>query len=92
MTDLVKAISPKSKVNFIGIRPGEKIHEEMITSSDSFSTFEFDNHFKILPSDKISREKYERNGITNLGGREIFKSRTNSVGSCKQYYYSRERS
>ena len=36
----------------------------MITSSDSFSTFEFDTHFKILPADKISSKKYERNGIT----------------------------
>ena len=35
ITDLAKAILPNCKMNFIGIRPGEKIHEELITSNDS---------------------------------------------------------
>ena len=39
--DLAKAISPKCRIKFIGIRPGEKIHEEMITVSDSPNTLNF---------------------------------------------------
>ena len=48
--DLAKAISSKCKTPIIGIRPGEKIHEEMISSSDSQNTIELKNFFIILPS------------------------------------------
>jgi UDP-N-acetylglucosamine 4,6-dehydratase (inverting) len=48
--DVVKAIGPECEHPIIGIRPGEKIHEEMITSSDSFSTVDLGRYFAILPS------------------------------------------
>ena len=48
--DLAKAISPNAKPRFIGIRPGEKLHEEMITVSDSINTVEFDEYYVILPN------------------------------------------
>jgi len=48
--DIARAIAPKAKYNFIGIRPGEKIHEEMITESDSVNTIEFDKYYSIIPS------------------------------------------
>mgnify|MGYP001227582650 CR=1 FL=1 len=48
--DVAKAIAPKCKIEIVGIRPGEKIHEEMITENDSLSTVEFDDYFVILPS------------------------------------------
>jgi len=54
---VVKAIAPNAIVDEIGIRPGEKIHEEMITESDSFNTIEFDKYYAILPSD-IDKAKY----------------------------------
>ncbi len=50
ITDLVEAISPDCEQPVIGIRPGEKLHEEMITSSDSFSTVDLGRYFAILPS------------------------------------------
>ena len=50
LTDLAKAIAPQCKINIIGIRPGEKIHEEMITKSDALNTIEFKNYFVIMPS------------------------------------------
>jgi len=53
ITDLAKAIAPECKVKYVGIRPGEKIHEEMITETDSLNTIEFDNYFVILPSTPI---------------------------------------
>jgi UDP-N-acetylglucosamine 4,6-dehydratase/5-epimerase len=49
ITDLAKAIAPDSKIKFTGIRPGEKLHEELITESDSLSAIEFDDYFVILP-------------------------------------------
>tara|TARA_B100001057_G_scaffold500025_1_gene613032 strand:+ start:323 stop:1294 length:972 start_codon:yes stop_codon:yes gene_type:complete len=57
ITDLAKAISPKSKFKIIGIREGEKIHEEMITKSDSINTIENKKFFIVLPT-KISQKKY----------------------------------
>jgi len=47
--DVARAIGPNCKHKIIGIRPGEKIHEEMITSSDSFSTYDLGKYFTILP-------------------------------------------
>lgn len=50
VTDIAKAIAPDARINVIGIRPGEKLHEQMISEEDSFYTFEYPEHFKILPS------------------------------------------
>ncbi|MDB9750904.1 UDP-N-acetylglucosamine 4,6-dehydratase (inverting) [Candidatus Pelagibacter ubique] len=47
--DIASAISPKAKHKIIGIRPGEKLHEQMISSEDSYSTYEYPNYYKILP-------------------------------------------
>ena len=49
ITDLAEAIGPDCDHPVIGIRPGEKIHEEMITASDSFSTFDLGDYYAILP-------------------------------------------
>jgi len=54
---VAKAIAPNAGIEYIGIRPGEKIHEEMITESDSYNTIEFDRYFAILPTD-ANKEKY----------------------------------
>ena len=50
ITDLLKSISPNSKLKIIGIRPGEKLHEEMISQADSHNTIEFKNYFVIMPN------------------------------------------
>ena len=49
ITDIAKVIAPHSKFEVIGIRPGEKLHEQMIGIEDSYTTFEYKDHFKILP-------------------------------------------
>ncbi len=59
--DLARAISKKNKIKFIGIRPGEKLHEEMVTKSDSINTLEFNSFYTIIPnSDFLSKEKLEK--------------------------------
>jgi UDP-N-acetylglucosamine 4,6-dehydratase len=50
ITDLARVIAPECKLQIVGIRPGEKLHEQMIGSEDSYYTFEYPEHFKILPS------------------------------------------
>ena len=49
ITDLAEAIGPECSHPVVGIRPGEKIHEEMITASDSFTTFDLGEYYAILP-------------------------------------------
>lgn len=50
ITDVAKAIDSTCEIQVVGIRPGEKLHEEMISASDSFNTFELKDHFVILPA------------------------------------------
>ncbi|HMK04890.1 MAG TPA: UDP-N-acetylglucosamine 4,6-dehydratase (inverting) [Ferruginibacter sp.] len=49
ITEVAKAIGPECKQEIVGIRPGEKVHEEMITSSDSFTTYDLGDTYVILP-------------------------------------------
>lgn len=49
ITDVASAIGPDCKQEIIGIRPGEKVHEEMITTSDSFTTYDLGKYYVILP-------------------------------------------
>jgi UDP-N-acetylglucosamine 4,6-dehydratase (inverting) len=50
IVDVAEAIGPECEKKIIGLRPGEKIHEEMITSSDSFYTYDLGKYYTILPS------------------------------------------
>ena len=62
MTDLAKAMAPNIATKEIGIRPGEKIHEMMISSEDARNTIELDKYYIIMPD---SAEL--RNAIMNKG-------------------------
>lgn len=50
VVDIAKAISPNAKHKFIGIRPGEKLHEQMIGVEDAPHTYEYEHYYKILPA------------------------------------------
>ena len=73
--DLAKAISPNIKLKFIGKRPGEKIHEEMITPSDSGNTIDVGKFYLILPSNNI-------NDLSN------FKKRYKKIRFLNNFSYS----
>jgi UDP-N-acetylglucosamine 4,6-dehydratase len=49
VVDIANVIAPKAKFKIIGIRPGEKLHEQMIGAEDSYYTYEYSKYFKILP-------------------------------------------
>ena len=80
--DLAKAISPKCKTPIIGIRPGEKIHEEMVSSSDSQNTVELKDFYIILPTlnkkilsiykKKLGAKKVKKNFIYNSNSNNKF--------------------
>lgn len=50
VTDLARTLVPEAKLEIVGIRPGEKLHEQMIGEEDAPHTYEYDEHFKILPA------------------------------------------
>ena len=69
--DLAEAIDPNAKIEIIGIRPGEKLHEELITITDAINTIDFKEYYVLLPNlEYISwdRETFinESNRWTNI--------------------------
>jgi FlaA1/EpsC-like NDP-sugar epimerase len=48
--DIARAVLPSAKFDIVGIRPGEKLHEQMIGSEDAPYTYEYDEYYKILPA------------------------------------------
>ena len=50
VTDLARVVAPEAQQQIIGIRPGEKLHEQMISAEDAYYTYEYPEHFKILPT------------------------------------------
>ena len=85
VTDIAKVIAPNVEHKIIGILPGEKLHEQMISSEDSYSTYEYDEHFKILPQINNWGKDKERikNGIKVPEG-FVYASDTNSEWMTKE--------
>lgn len=48
--DVARAVAPGAKLDIVGVRPGEKLHEQMISVEDAWYTYEYPEHFKILPA------------------------------------------
>ena len=62
ITDIAHAVLPNARFDIVGIRPGEKLHEQMIGTEDAPYTYEYDSHFKILPAIHSWHEDPERIG------------------------------
>jgi len=68
MTDLAKSMCEDAEIEVIGIRPGEKLHELMITEEDSRQTFEFPDHFVIVPAISFFEPvNYSINKLNEIG-------------------------
>ena len=76
VTDIAEAISPKAKHKIIGIRPGEKLHEQMISIEDSYSTYEYSSYYKILPQ----LNDWEKDNLRIKDGKKV----------AEGFYYSSE--
>jgi UDP-N-acetylglucosamine 4,6-dehydratase (inverting) len=79
ITDLAEAIGPECEVQVVGIRPGEKIHEEMITASDSLNTVDLGLYYAILPSavDYLPDDYLEKRGGSRVVPGFAYNSGTN---------------
>jgi len=98
ITDLAQAIGPECEQRLVGIRPGEKIHEEMITASDSFNTMDLGRYYAILPSSgRFSLEDYAAaTGAVRVEAGFSYSSGTNreflSVGAASRINSPADRS
>ena len=77
--DIARAVAPDARHRIIGIRPGEKIHEQMIGFEDAPHTFEYPNHYKILPAiHGWSSDPARINGGTKVAGDFTYSSDRNT--------------
>jgi UDP-N-acetylglucosamine 4,6-dehydratase len=60
--DLAMAIAPQCRIEIVGIRPGEKLHEVIISKDDARRTLEFENHYTIQPDFKFWERRYDNSG------------------------------
>ena len=68
IVDLVKKLVPKSKINYIGVRPGEKIHELLFSKDDSLNVIEFKKYYIIKPAINMTKKKnYNKNNKQEIG-------------------------
>ncbi|MCP1241723.1 UDP-N-acetylglucosamine 4,6-dehydratase (inverting) [Acetobacter lambici] len=79
VTDIARVIAPNARQEIIGIRPGEKLHEQMVGTEDAHYTYEYDQHFKILPQLNHWFEDPQRikNG-TRVADNFLYSSNTNT--------------
>lgn len=80
ITDVADAIAPSCEKKVTGIRAGEKLHEEMITESDSFYTIEFDKYYAILPSN-ADMKKY----LSHYNGKMVKQGFKYNSGTNEQW-------
>lgn len=79
ITDLAEAIGPNCRQEIVGIRPGEKVHEEMITASDSYTTVDLGKYYAILPAvgRNISAQYCKRPGVSEVSNGFSYNSLNN---------------
>jgi UDP-N-acetylglucosamine 4,6-dehydratase len=80
--DVAKAVAPDCRVQIVGIRPGEKLHEEMITETDSLSTIALGKYYAILPSvsfNHTSEEYLKHHGASYVPRGFSYSSGTNDL-------------
>ena len=80
ITDLAEAMLPGCKIKEIGIRPGEKLHEIMVTTEDSFTTYEYDRHFFVYPQMTWNNKQQP-----DMSGRKVEEGFSYSSGSNTEW-------
>ena len=75
--DIAKAICPECNTEVIGIRPGEKMHEVMISKDDALNTIEFGDYYVIKPSFRFFERRFCENGCKPVPEDFEYNSKTN---------------
>lgn len=85
IVDVARAIAPRAKVKIVGIRPGEKLHEEMITATDAIKTVEFKEYFVILPAIELFDVQAFRSGSNGYEGQLCRNGFSYNSGTNEQF-------
>ena len=80
ITDLAEAMLPGCSIRETGIRPGEKLHEIMVTTEDSFTTYEYDRHFIVYP-----QMTWNNRQQPDLSGRKVEEGFSYSSGTNTEW-------
>jgi len=83
--DLVEAIAPNCKFEIVGVRPGEKLNEDMITQTDAINTVEFDDYYVILPSSILWDIDKFMKGSNSTPGKKCDYSFSYNSGTNKRF-------
>ena len=75
--DIAAALAPDAQVDIIGIRPGEKIHETMVTMDDARNTLEYEDYYEILPDHEALAGRYKGNGGKPVAQDFVYDSESN---------------
>ena len=87
VTDIANVIAPKAKHKIIGIRPGEKLHEQMISIEDSYSTYEYSDCYKILPQiNEWAKDKLRIKNGKKVSKGFVYSSENNSKWVTKDEF------
>tara|TARA_Y100000768_G_scaffold379592_1_gene355530 strand:- start:642 stop:1649 length:1008 start_codon:yes stop_codon:yes gene_type:complete len=86
--DLVESIDPNLKIKIIGIRPGEKVHEQMITESDAINSIEFEDYYVILPSIELWNKRDFIQKSSSKKGRDCPKEGFSYISSKNDNFLS----
>ena len=78
--DLAEAMLPGCKTKEIGIRPGEKLHEIMVTTEDSFNTYEYDKHYIVYPQMVFNERQ-----VPDLSGKKVEEGFSYSSGTNSEW-------
>ncbi len=78
--DLAEAMLPGCKIKEIGIRPGEKLHEIMVTTEDSFNTYEYDKHYIVYPQVVFNDRQ-----VPDLSGKKVEEGFSYSSGTNSEW-------
>ena len=84
ITDLATAICPECKMEIVGIRPGEKLHEVMISRDDARNTVEFDDYYIIKPSFRFFQRRFNEQGCRPVPEDFEYSSDTNDKWLSKE--------
>ena len=80
ITDIAKAVSKDARCKIIGVRPGEKIHEQMIGIEDALHTYEYDDYYKVLPAIyNWSSDPVRNKGGFKVGSGFVYSSDNNTT-------------
>ena len=90
ITDIAEAIGPDCEHPVIGIRPGEKLHEEMITPADSYNTIELEKHFVICPTNLTYLDKTKEDYLLHYGAKPVTEGFSYDSGTNTEWLTAEE--